>query len=118
MYNGEYYYPDSAYWVNNTSLTTPPDQPGSYFTPCVPPSWQYCACGGAATWNGTIASGYVSGDVVLYTDPFSNNTACFIHNGDAWNGILYYPYMFSSSVGGVPLNTDPINPWVPCGGGS
>ena len=117
VYNGEYYYPDNAYWVNNNgNLSTPPDQPGSYFTPCVMPGYRTCDCSNPVTFNPALAPSYTGGNVVEYTDPFSNNTSCYIHNGNAYNGILYYPWMFASSAGGVPLNSDPINPWVPCGG--
>ncbi len=116
-YNGVNYYPDNATWSGNAgNLTTPPDQVGSYFTPCDQPTQQGCDCFNVPTFNPALSTSYGNGDIVEYTNP-QGQTGCFVHNGDTTGqnqGIVYYPGILTQSATGIPLNTDPINPWVLC----
>mgnify|MGYP003136033955 CR=1 FL=1 len=117
-YNGVTYYPDNATWVgNNGNFTTPPDQVGSYFTPCDQTTANGCDCSNVPTFNPALSSSYGYGDIVKYQDAYTGVTGCFVHNGNVTGqnaGIVYYPGIFALDITGAPLNTDPINPWVPC----
>jgi hypothetical protein len=103
-YNGEYYKSEPNVWVNNQgNFTTPPDQVGSYFSPCLPQATIWCQCASNTnSWNAGLVATYTGGDIVTY------NGDCYLHNGDAYNGISYYPFIYTTG------NTDPINPWIPC----
>jgi hypothetical protein len=127
-HNGQYYYPDSATWIDNgvnglVNANIAPDQVESYFSPCELPQSVVCDCNTASSWNAALSGNYVQGDVVSYQDAYTGITSCFVHNGDITGqnnpyNILYYPGIFALDITGTPLNTDPINPWVPCSGGA
>ena len=103
-HNGEYYKSEPSIWVTNSSnINIPPDQPGSYFSPCLPPITVWCQCASNTnSWNAGSVATYTGGNVVTY------NNQCYLHNGDAYNGTLYYPGIYATG------NSDPINPWIPC----